>query len=194
LIRVGIIDDHPIILLGLRGALESAADITVAAAGTTAEHVDPRAVDVLVLDLRLAGGRPGIPGVAAAAAHCRVVLTYGAEHWSDIARCMAAGAHAFVPKSSQPARFVETVRLVAAGGSLPVPAPAPDQPELSPREQAVLDNVAAGLTHDQIARRLGISKHTVDTYLKRVRAKLNLGNKADLTRAALAGRRHPAAA
>ncbi|MEU7874322.1 response regulator transcription factor [Dactylosporangium sp. NPDC049140] len=186
MIRVGIVDDHPIILLGLRGAFESAGDIAVVAAATAPGHVDPAAMDVLVLDMHLTGDGPCVPEVATAAAHCKVVLTAGDERRSDIARCMAAGARAFVPKSSQPHLFVEAVRLVAAGGA--PPAPQVVQPGLSPREQTVLDNVAAGLTHEQIARRLGISKHTVDTYLKRIRAKLNLGNKAELTRAALAAR------
>ncbi|MCW6007305.1 helix-turn-helix transcriptional regulator [Micromonospora sp. CPCC 205371] len=58
-------------------------------------------------------------------------------------------------------------------------------PELSTREQQVLQQIALGLTHRQIGRRLGISQHTVDTYVKRIRAKLGLGNKAELTRAAL---------
>jgi len=44
------------------------------------------------------------------------------------------------------------------------------------------------LTHGQIATQLGISPHTVDTYVKRIRAKLGVGNKAELTRVALAGR------
>ncbi|NUT48713.1 MAG: helix-turn-helix transcriptional regulator [Saccharothrix sp.] len=57
---------------------------------------------------------------------------------------------------------------------------------LSRREQQVLQHIAEGLTHGQIARQLGISQHTVDTYVKRIRSKLLLGNKADLTRAALA--------
>nr|WP_244984039.1 helix-turn-helix transcriptional regulator [Actinomadura citrea] len=57
--------------------------------------------------------------------------------------------------------------------------------QLSLREQQVLDCIANGYTHGQIARHLGISRHTVDTYVKRIRGKLNLGNKAELTRAAV---------
>lgn len=66
--------------------------------------------------------------------------------------------------------------------SLETPA-ATDQ--LSLREQQVLDCIADGYTHGQIARHLGISRHTVDTYVKRIRGKLKLGNKAELTRAAV---------
>jgi DNA-binding NarL/FixJ family response regulator len=59
---------------------------------------------------------------------------------------------------------------------------------LSEREEQVLRQISRGLTHGQIATRLGISPHTVDTYVKRIRAKLGVGNKAELTRAALLGR------
>jgi DNA-binding CsgD family transcriptional regulator len=58
---------------------------------------------------------------------------------------------------------------------------------LSPREREVLHQVARGLTHGQIASMMGISRHTVDTYVKRIRSKLDLANKAELTRAAVLG-------
>jgi DNA-binding NarL/FixJ family response regulator len=58
-------------------------------------------------------------------------------------------------------------------------------PALSRREGEVLHMIARGLTHQQVARRLQISVHTVDTYVRRIKFKWKLGNKADLTRAAL---------
>jgi DNA-binding CsgD family transcriptional regulator len=84
----------------------------------------------------------------------------------------------------------------AVGAQLPAapaqPGAAPDTvvamlQALSPRERDVIGHIARGYTHHQTARRLGVSKHTVDTYVKRVRAKLNLGNKAELTCLALRG-------
>ncbi|MDF6040983.1 helix-turn-helix transcriptional regulator [Streptomyces sp. JH14] len=57
--------------------------------------------------------------------------------------------------------------------------------ELSQREEQVLDFIAEGLTHAQTARGLGISQHTVDTYVKRIRSKLGAGNKAELARLAM---------
>jgi DNA-binding NarL/FixJ family response regulator len=59
----------------------------------------------------------------------------------------------------------------------------PDQ--LSPREQEALTYIARGFTHQQTATRMGVSKATVDTYIARIRTKLNLGNKAELALAAL---------
>ena len=58
---------------------------------------------------------------------------------------------------------------------------------LSRREQEVLALIAAGKTHYQISRSLQISPHTVDTYVRRIRTKLDVGNKAELTRIAVLG-------
>ncbi|MFH8801291.1 response regulator transcription factor [Streptomyces sp. NPDC017936] len=64
----------------------------------------------------------------------------------------------------------------------PAPAPAP----LAPREQEVLRHVAAGCTYAQTARRMGLSRHTVDAYLRRIRAKSDINSTADLMRLAIA--------
>lgn len=60
----------------------------------------------------------------------------------------------------------------------------PPEVRLSPREKEVLRLITSGYTHDQVGRRIGVSRHTVDTYVKRLRAKLNAGNKAELASAA----------
>ncbi|SNQ46539.1 DNA-binding response regulator, NarL/FixJ family, contains REC and HTH domains [Frankia canadensis] len=59
------------------------------------------------------------------------------------------------------------------------------QPRLSEREEQVLSLIAQGFTHSQIATRLGLAVTTVNTYVKRTRAKLMLGNKAELVRVAM---------
>ncbi len=62
-------------------------------------------------------------------------------------------------------------------------------PVLSPREREVLSYIADGLTYDQTARRLGISVHTVSTYLRRIRAKHPAPTLAHLVRLGLAQHR-----
>ncbi|MFG2874158.1 response regulator transcription factor [Streptomyces sp. NPDC048337] len=63
-----------------------------------------------------------------------------------------------------------------------VEAPAP---ALAPREQEALRHIAAGCTYLQTARLMGLSKHTVDAYLRRIRAKLGINTTAELTRLAI---------
>jgi DNA-binding CsgD family transcriptional regulator len=62
---------------------------------------------------------------------------------------------------------------------------APTTPALSPREQEVLALLAGGSTYEAIARTLGLSPHTVDTYLRRLRAKTGSSNRTQLMMLAL---------
>ncbi|MFD9306284.1 response regulator transcription factor [Streptomyces sp. NPDC060048] len=63
-------------------------------------------------------------------------------------------------------------------------APAP-APALAPREEEALRHIAAGCTYVQTARSMGLSKHTVDAYLRRIRAKLGVNSSAELVRQAI---------
>ena len=56
---------------------------------------------------------------------------------------------------------------------------------LAPREIETLQWIALGYTQSQIATRMGLSQATINTYAKRIRGKLNVGNKAELTRMAI---------
>lgn len=69
--------------------------------------------------------------------------------------------------------------------TLATPHTAAPAPELAPREQEALRHIAAGRTYLQTARTMGLSKHTVDAYLRRIRAKLNVHTTAELTRLAV---------
>ncbi|GAA5005489.1 response regulator transcription factor [Streptomyces siamensis] len=60
-----------------------------------------------------------------------------------------------------------------------------DTPALAPRERETLRHIAAGCTYLQAARQMGLSKHTVDAYLRRIRAKLNITTTAEMTRLAI---------
>ncbi|MEU6578562.1 helix-turn-helix transcriptional regulator [Streptomyces sp. NPDC046805] len=67
----------------------------------------------------------------------------------------------------------------------PTPAAAAAAPALAPREREALRHIAAGRTYLQTARHMGLSRHTVDAYLRRIRAKLNITSTAELTRLAI---------
>ncbi len=73
----------------------------------------------------------------------------------------------------------------------PTPTAAPTAaltttPSLTPRELETLRHIAAGRTYCQAARHMGLSQHTVDTYLRRIRAKFDVSTTAELTRLAIA--------
>jgi DNA-binding NarL/FixJ family response regulator len=108
-----------------------------------------------------------------------------------------AGALSCVTKQVGDRELIQAVGTVAQGGFHVSPALAPKlhselnnlgSPEprvLARRELETLRWLADGLTHGQIARRMGLTEATVSTYVKRIRSKLNVGNKADLTRTAI---------
>jgi DNA-binding NarL/FixJ family response regulator len=191
-VRVCVVDDHPISRLGIVRALETAPDIAVT--GTFAAWSDlpgDHRADVLVLDLFLADDVPCLDLVAQLSRSCAVLVTSASRRGSDIEACCLSGARGYLHKGSAPEVFVDAVRTVHLGGTAfphyapVVPAPQPGPHGISPRERQVLTYIAAGYTHDQIAARLGISRNTVDTHAKRLRAKLGARNKAHLTRLAL---------
>ncbi|GAA2746002.1 response regulator transcription factor [Kitasatospora cinereorecta] len=108
-----------------------------------------------------------------------------------------AGALGCLTKQVGDREFRQAVQTVAEGGFhvSPVLAPrllgelndlgASDPRVLAPRELETVRHLADGLTHGQIARRMGLTEATVSTHVKRIRSKLNVGNKADLTRTAI---------
>ncbi|MFI7436118.1 LuxR C-terminal-related transcriptional regulator [Micromonospora haikouensis] len=136
-------------------------------------------------------------------AGARSVVTTATERvqlWTAL-DVVAAGGFYLCPTLSARLRACATGpdpgRPVAGGGRAPACAPGPGpgrdrarfrppgRPALAPREAATLTLIAQGLTHAQAARRLGISEATVNTYLTRIRSKLDVGNKAELTREAI---------
>ncbi|MFC8140778.1 response regulator transcription factor [Streptomyces coeruleorubidus] len=69
--------------------------------------------------------------------------------------------------------------------ALTTPSTSSSPPVLAPRELETLRHIASGCTYLQAARQMGLSKHTVDAYLRRIRTKLNINNTAELTRLAI---------
>jgi DNA-binding NarL/FixJ family response regulator len=151
--------------------------------------------DVIIADPRIAGQSLFGRFLEAARAVAPVLVTTDAPDQDAIGEYRRQGANGAVHRDADVAAIATAVCAVAMGGDYwPGPAaeaPAADGPAdtarsvLSHREKQVLGQIALGRTHAQVARTLGISQHTVDTYVKRIRGKLGLGNKAELTRAAV---------
>lgn len=183
-IHIGLIDGHPVTLRGMQSIYDSTPGMRVVTMHTNPRLVDARATDVVVVDAYINSDRPRLDVIGQLVHDTKVIVS--THRWTpELAECLDAGASAYIEKHSPPEKFVEAVRLVAEGRPVPKTASPEQGTRLSPRERSVLAHISRGLTHDQIARRLGISRHTVDTYVKRARAKMKLGNKAELTRSML---------
>jgi len=197
MIRVLVVDDHPVVRGGLVGWLDAQQDLTVV--GEAADGQEALALvaaaepDVVLMDLRM----PRMDGVTAterlAARHpavrVLVLTTYDTD--ADIVRAVAAGATGYLLKDTPLPQLADAVRAAARGETVLAPpvaarlvsrlrAPAAEAP--TAREVEVLAGVARGLTNAEIGRELFIGEATVKTHLLRVFAKLGVD---DRTRAVM---------
>ena len=193
-IRTDILTSSPVYLVGLVQTL-TREGIKVIATRASPEEETSWLADAVLIDVD-AVPRADFLAYIAAEAKRTAVLVLDNHPVDDGASYVRAGASGVVSKRESVEHLVAAVRAVTAGAIVLSAQREPaDEAEcaeeppnrLSGREEQVLRQIAHGLTHGQIATRLGISPHTVDTYVKRIRTKLGVGNKAELTRAALLG-------
>ncbi len=191
MIRVVIVDDHPVVRDGLRGMLAAAGDVDVvgeAADGAEAEAVvRAKHPDVVLMDLRM----PGVDGVTAIErlrdfpARVLVLTTYDTD--SDVLPAIKAGATGYLLKDTPREELFRAVRSAARGEAVLSPSVAtrligqvrtPAAEPLSEREVEVLGLIARGCTNREAAARLFISEATVKTHLVHVYAKLGVKDRA----------------
>jgi DNA-binding NarL/FixJ family response regulator len=193
-IRTDLLVNSPLFLIGLSQTL-TAAGIRVVAVRTGPDQDPSWLADAALIDAAALLCPDDLTPITKAAA-CMSVLVLNNEAATDDELYLRAGAMGVVSKAESGQSIVRAVHMVTAGTRVCTPEAEPEPPAgrpqacgcpLSEREEQVLRQIAHGLTHGQIATRLGISPHTVDTYVKRIRSKLGVGNKAELTRAALLG-------
>lgn len=200
MIRVLVVDDHPVTRWGVEHLLAGHADVEVVGSVASLAEVPsgPDAVhaDVVVLDLYLGVPEPALEAVATLAAGHRVLVVSASASRQDVLAALRSGADGYLTKDTDDAEFLAAVRTVAGGGfclstsvadvlETHLDAPGAPEPELSAREAEALGWIARGFTHAQTAHRMGISASTVDSYVERIRRKLGLGNKAELTAKAI---------
>lgn len=191
-IRVLIVDDHPVLREGMTAVLAGDADVVVVGSvGTIAEAliaVERREPDVVFLDHQLPDGE----GIAALPRFLElrpalnvVIATRFAT--PDLARhALAAGARGFLTKDSETERLVEAVHAVVAGRLFVDERLQHSDNGFSARELRVLELVAEGDANADIAKRLGVSSHSVRTYLRRARGKLGAKNRTEAAGIAVA--------
>jgi DNA-binding NarL/FixJ family response regulator len=201
MIRVLIVDDHPVVRQGLVALLSVQDDIAVAgeagdglAAISLAGSVSP---DVVLLDLKL----PGMDGVAVLpelAGKYRVLVLTSATDPQWAARALQEGASGVVYKDIDPDALVRAIRavhdgnvLLAAGAAASLRAGSSGRggwlDALTPREREVLAHITAGRSNREIARALEVSEKTVKAHVSSVLAKLGV---QDRTQAAVLATRH----
>ena len=193
MIRVLIVDDHPIVREGVTAVLERESDIDVVGAADTIDAGLRLAAkfhpDVILLDLKLPDAH-AFDGVASFAGEGRGIVVFTAHDTDeDVFRAIRGGARGYLLKGSPAAEIAQAIRQVHAGESYLSPRIAAklvqgvNQPRgrtglLSARERGVLRLVAAGLSNRQIAETLSISERTVKFHVTAIFNKLGADNRA----------------
>ncbi len=196
-IRILIVDDHPIVLVGIGALFASSKEMNVVAQARNGEEAVilhfQRQPDVTLMDLRL----PGINGVEAIRrirnqsprARFIVLTTYDGDE--DIYQAMEAGASGYLIKDMPQEILFDAVRRVHAGGRyLPSPVSktlasrAPDS-SLSRRECDVLRLVAQGRSNQEIAGDLGITEGTVKCHVSVILNRLSVRDRTQAVVTAL---------
>jgi DNA-binding NarL/FixJ family response regulator len=201
MIRVLVVDDHPVVRHGLMAILRWEKDIELvgdAADGLEAVRlILQERPDVVLLDLRLPqlSGievmrrvRPKVPET-----RFLVLTTYDTDEY--IAPALAAGAQGYLLKDAEPDDLTRAIRALMRGGAALEPKVAArvlghlseDEPSegLSERELEVLRLLPSGSSNKAIAVQLGLSENTVKTHLSHIFAKLGVQSRAEAVSAAV---------
>ncbi len=192
-VRIGLIEDHEVVHVGLRGVLGSIDGWELAVVARSVRDIDLHTVDLdlVLLDLRLEDGSSPGDNVALLQAAGIPTLAYTAGEDAALLRSAArAGVMGVVRKSDGVDDLTDAIRRVLRGESVPTTdwAAALDadsriaDAQLSPREREVLELYASGETAQSIADIMGLARDTVVNYVGRIRTKYALAGRPASTK------------
>ena len=186
-----LIDDHEVVRVGIRFAIDRAfpgsqiAEAESLAAGLACLRL-ARRPDLVLLDPGLpdAGGVAGLQTIRAAHPDLPVVMVSGSTDEVFINRCFALGAKGFVPKSVNSMKIVTCVQMVLTGAiyrpAVEEGAPVSVRETLTKREADIVFFCAEGLQNKEIGLRLGISDNTVRVHLAKIFKRFDLTSRAEI--------------
>ena len=196
-IKVMVVDDHPLMRVGVAAIINARPNMTVVAQTGTGEEAvalfHEHKPDITLMDLRLPkmSGVDAILAIRARYPASRFVVLTTYEGDEDIHRAFEAGAQGYVIKGMPYQTLIDALQRVHSGGRfLPPPvvraleSRMPDS-ELSPREQEVLQLLVNGKSNKEIASELGITNATVKCHVSTILMRLNVSDRTQAVVAAL---------
>lgn len=208
LLRVSIIDDHPMFRMGVVRGLEDEGGIVIVGEGATA--ADAIAIyqrerpDISVLDLSMpGGGHTAIRGIRSIDEEASIVVLTASEDDHDVLEALKAGAKGYVLKGVEAGHLMDVLRGVAIGETIVSPGLAArvlsemrdapsngddrretksstrERPRLTPREEQILTLVAEGYSNKEVARSLSLQEKSIKHVMTRVMKKLEVRNRTE---------------
>jgi len=200
MIRVIIVDDHPIVRRGLKQIIEDEPDMKVVGEAVSAKEFFPAVrnmdCDLVILDINLPD-RSGIDVLTQLRYEkpdLPVLILSVLPEDQYALRLIKAGASGYLMKDSALTELVKAIRKLSSGGRYvsellaaktifqPDPAEKPIHESLPNREFQILLMIAQGKSLKSIANELCISEKTVSTYRSRIMEKMKMSNNSNLIR------------
>jgi two-component system nitrate/nitrite response regulator NarL len=207
-VRILLVDDHPVVLSGLRNYISSHSQFKIVGAASDgseairkAKKTDP---DVVLMDITL----PRLNGIEATKAlrkevpKAKVIALTMHDDKEHVLEIIRAGAKGYILKDTSPSELIQAINAVHSGGSFFSPAISlvlvdqlktkPQSTKLAPisdltrREEEVLELVADGKSNKEIAEHLSIGIRTVETHREHIMRKLNIHSAVGLAKYAIA--------
>ncbi|MGJ7515563.1 response regulator [Pseudomonas baetica] len=196
-IRIGIVDDHPLLREGVANTLKKRLDLHVVEQGANAD--DAREIaqrmlpDVMLMDVNMPGDVfAAVRFISTQLPDVKVLMLTVSESEDDAFSALEAGARGYVLKGISGPELVLAIRSVAKGETFITPEVANkllgnikengaeiQNLELSRREEQVIREVSAGLTNKEVATKLLISEQTVKNHMNSLMQKLHVRNRVE---------------
>jgi DNA-binding NarL/FixJ family response regulator len=201
MIKVYIVDDHLVVIEGVKSVLQNEKDIEIIGFATSAEKCllffEIHATDVILMDINL----PDLDGIELCKMitnkypKIKIIALSTFDQGTYVKKMMESGANGYLLKNSSKQEIIEAIKTVYSGGTYlcfeagrALKQSNEEQnklPSLTKREKEVLLKISEGYTNAQISEMLFISIDTVDSHRKNLHSKLNVKNTAMLIKYAI---------